>query len=50
MLLMFDVRFDELYVLNWLAVQNELLHWLCTSELILKQCVLLSVWFHDCFI
>jgi hypothetical protein len=36
-LLMFDACCDITYVLKQLTVWNYLLHWLCTSELVLKQ-------------
>jgi hypothetical protein len=43
-LLMFNnICCDKTYVLKWLTVQNDLLHWLCTNKLILKQYVLLSI-------
>jgi hypothetical protein len=46
--LMFIVRCDITIALMRLAVRNDLLHWLCTSEFLLKQYVLLSVCIHDC--
>jgi hypothetical protein len=49
-LLTFNVHCDITHVFKQPDVQNYLLHWLCTSELILKQHVLLSVYFHDCSI
>jgi hypothetical protein len=46
-LLTFNVRCDVTYVLKRLAVWSGLLHWQCTSELVLKQYALLSIFFHD---
>jgi hypothetical protein len=43
-LLMFNIT----YVLQRFAVRNDLLHWLCISELVLGQHVLLSVCSHEC--
>jgi hypothetical protein len=40
-LLVFNVRCDVTYELRRFAVRNYILHWLCTSELVLKQ--------HRCF-
>jgi hypothetical protein len=42
-LLMFNICCYITYVLKLLTVQNYLLHWLCTSKLISKQHVLLSI-------
>lgn len=42
----FNIRFDITYVLDRLSVRNDV-HWLCTSELLLKQHVLLPVGFNN---
>jgi hypothetical protein len=47
-LLTLNVRYDITYVLKQLALQNELLHWLCTSQFALKEHVLLSVRSRNC--
>jgi len=47
---MFDINSDITCVLQLFAVCNDLLHWLCTSKLILKRHVLFSEWFHGCSI
>jgi hypothetical protein len=45
-LLMSNVCCDRTYVLVRLAVRYDLLHWICASELVLKQRVLLFICFH----
>ena len=47
---MLDINRDITCVLRLFAVRNDLLHWLCTSKLILKRHVLSSVWFRGCSI
>jgi hypothetical protein len=47
---MFDINSDITCVLRLFAFRNDLLHWLCTSKLILKRHVLFSVWFRGCSI